>query len=67
VNPGQDDPFHPSVVAGFQRVTDKIYKMELELKLDVVKPPAEDPSEIDWDAVYDINGNRIDQNKEWNW
>jgi len=67
VNPGQDDPFHQSVVAGFQRVTDKIHKMELELKLDVVKPPAEDPDEWDWNAVYDINGNRIDRNEEWNW
>ncbi|OXS61581.1 hypothetical protein B1A99_02875 [Cohnella sp. CIP 111063] len=67
VNPGQDDPFHQSVVAGFQKVTNKIHKMELELKLDVVKPPAEDPNEWDWDAVYDVNGNRIDQNEEWTW
>lgn len=68
VNPGQDDPFHSSVVAGFRSVTAKIQQMELELKLDIVKPPAEDPSKIDWDAVYDINGNRIDRyEEEWSW
>ncbi len=67
VNPGYDDPFHQSVVAGFRSVTEKIQEMELELKLDVVKPPAEDPKDWDWDAVYDINGNRIDQNEDWQW
>ncbi len=67
VHPGRDDPFYESVEADFKAVTAKIHKMELELKLDVVKPPAEDPAEWDWDAVYDINGNRIDQNEDWNW
>ncbi|XID92902.1 stalk domain-containing protein [Paenibacillaceae bacterium WGS1546] len=66
VNPGYDDPFTDSVVTGFMGVTSKIHKMELELKLNVVKPPAE-PEEWDWDAVYDLDGNRIDTDPEWTW
>lgn len=66
VSTGQDNAFTDSVVAEFKRITDKIHNMELELKLDVVKPPAE-PEEWDWDAVYDINGNRIDTDPEWTW
>ena len=67
VRAGYDDPFEASVVADFRRVTDKIHKMELELKLDVVKPPPENPDEIDWNAVYDIHGNRIDVDGAWEW
>lgn len=59
VSRGRDNPFEKSVVAEFNRVTDKIHNMELELKLDVVPPPTEDPDEWDWDAVYDLDGNRI--------
>lgn len=59
VSRGQDNAFAESVVAGFQSVTSKIHNMELELKLDVEKPPADDPEEWDWDAVYDLEGNRI--------
>ncbi|MFC4597405.1 stalk domain-containing protein [Cohnella hongkongensis] len=67
VNPGYDDPFTDSVVAGFKGVTSKIHMMELELKLNVVKPPAEDPAEWDWDGVYDLDGNRIDLDDDWEW
>lgn len=63
VNPVQENAFTESVVAEFKSVTEKIHDMELELKLNVVKPPAVE-EEWDWDAVYDLEGNRIDQN--WN-
>lgn len=66
VSTGRDNAFTDSVVADFKRITDKIHDMELELKLNIVKPPAE-PEVWDWDAVYDINGNRIDQDEEWPW
>jgi len=59
VTPGQDKPFAESIEAGFRKITEKIQSMELELKLNVVKPPAEDPKDWDWDAVYDLEGNRI--------
>ncbi len=59
VRPGQDDEFAESVVAEFKSITSKIHNMELELKLNVVKPPAVDTAEWDWDAVYDLDGNRI--------
>jgi hypothetical protein len=59
VRPGYDDAFAESVVAEFKSITSKIHNMELELKLNVVKPPADDPMELDWDAVYDLDGNRI--------
>jgi len=55
---GQDNAFAESVVAEFGSITSKIHRMELELKLDVVKPPAAE-EEWDWDAVYDLDGNRI--------
>jgi len=60
VRRGQDHPFEESVVAEFSSITSKIHQMELELKLNVV-PPASDGSEEewDWDAVYDLEGNRI--------
>ena len=67
VSRGQDLPFEESVVAGFQSLTSKIHQMEIELKLDVVAPPADEPEEWDWDAVYDLDGNRIDTNPEWTW
>lgn len=55
----QDNPFTDSVVTGFSSVTSKIHRMELELKLNVVKPPPVDVDGWDWDAVYDLEGNRI--------
>jgi len=58
VSTGRDNEFMESVVADFKSITSKIHNMELELKLNVVKPPAE-PEEWDWDAVYDLEGNRI--------
>lgn len=60
VTNGQDLPYSNAIEAGFRRITSKIHMMELELKLDVVKPPDEEPGEWSW-------GDEDEEEDEWTW
>jgi hypothetical protein len=60
VTRGEDLPFVESIVAGFRSITSKIHFMELELKLNVVKPPVEEPGEWTW-------GDEDEEEEEWTW
>ncbi|WP_020617961.1 stalk domain-containing protein [Paenibacillus daejeonensis] len=50
VERGQDKPFYKSVTTDFETVVSKIYRIQLELKLDVVPPPppSYDPDDWEW-------------------
>ncbi|MFS0726807.1 stalk domain-containing protein [Paenibacillus sp. 1P07SE] len=50
VERGQDKAYFKSVTTDFEELGSKIYKIELELKLDVVPPPppSYDPGEWEW-------------------
>lgn len=49
VSRGKDNPFTTSVIADFNSIMSTIHSIELELKLNVTKPPAEEPGEWSWD------------------
>lgn len=57
VSRGKENAFTESVVAEFSSVTEKIHRMELELKLNVTKPP-EEPWVWDWE---------YEEPEEWRW